>query len=122
MRKVRVTIRPAPAFAARSAVGRSAKKTDGFVTADTNGTRSIVGAFAPPAYTSERGEFKHRGIDVRGDDLCLRDRSVHRPSDDTSPRTSLKNAVWLEKGAALRDNLRIRLEQEAHVAVIKCGS
>ncbi len=40
------------ASAAPSAPGRPAKKTDGFVTADTNGTRSIPGASALPASTS----------------------------------------------------------------------
>jgi hypothetical protein len=40
------------ASAVRSAVGRPAKKTDGFVTADTHGTRSIPEASALPASIS----------------------------------------------------------------------
>ena len=38
--------------AARFAAGRPAKKTDGLVTAGTNGTRSIAGASALPASTN----------------------------------------------------------------------
>jgi hypothetical protein len=45
-------IPPAHEFGARSAAGRLAKKTDGFVTAETSGTRSIREACVPPASTS----------------------------------------------------------------------
>src|SRR5439155_23047713 len=53
-----------------------------------------------------RCELKHRGIDVRGDDLRPRDRPMHRPSDNTGAGSSLENAVWLEERAALGDELR----------------
>ena len=42
-------IRPTHASAARSAVGRSARKTSGSARADTNGTRSTLEAYAQPA-------------------------------------------------------------------------
>ena len=48
----RAATRPTSVSGARSAAGRPAKKTDGLVTADTNGTRSIPGVSAPPASTS----------------------------------------------------------------------
>jgi hypothetical protein len=41
-----------PRIRCRSAVGRPAKKTDGLVTADTSGTRSIPEASAQPACIS----------------------------------------------------------------------
>jgi len=50
--KRRVETPPTRASAARSAAGHPAKKTDGFVTADTNGTRSTRAEFAPRASTS----------------------------------------------------------------------
>jgi hypothetical protein len=49
-RKARVLL--IRASAARSAAGRPAKKTDGVASADTNGTRSILEACAPRAYTN----------------------------------------------------------------------
>jgi hypothetical protein len=47
--KIRATIPPAHASAARYAADRLAKKTDGLVTADTSGTHSIPEASAQPA-------------------------------------------------------------------------
>jgi len=70
-----------------------------------------------------RCELKHRGIDVRGDDLRPRSRPMHGPRDNTGAGSSLENAVWLDDRAALGDELRIRFEQKrAHVAVVKRGS
>ena len=67
--------------------------------------------------------LKHRGVDVRGDDLRPRNRPMHRPRDDTGAGGSLKNAVWLEDRATLCDELRIRFEQKrAHVAVVQLRS
>ncbi len=37
---------------AHCAIGRPAKKTDGLVAAETNGTRSILGVFVQPVCTS----------------------------------------------------------------------
>jgi hypothetical protein len=50
--KTRASILPALASAARSAAGHPAEKTDGVASADTNGTRSILEACAPRAYTN----------------------------------------------------------------------
>src|SRR5437868_8525268 len=66
---------------------------------------------------------KHRGINVRGDDLRLRRHPMHRPSNNTGTSRSLENAAWMENSAALRHELCVRFEQKrAHVAVVKCRS
>jgi hypothetical protein len=59
-------LQPLCASGARSAVGRPAKKTNGFVTADASGTRSIPEVSAQPAFTSGLKRSASRAADGRG--------------------------------------------------------
>jgi hypothetical protein len=56
---------PARASDAHSAVGRRARKTDGLVTAGTNGTRSTRAGCAPPAFISGLRRSAYRAKDGR---------------------------------------------------------
>ncbi len=107
--KRRARVLPTRASVALCAAGHPAKKTDGVASADTNGTRSILEACAPRAYTNGLRHSASRALAGRHTQNGMCSNALTSGNRRRTAATAETTGCWLASHRAVDSQPRGRL-------------